>query len=518
MYNAVREYLNLSEAEMSFLKTIEQQMGIVADLSRADILLYSRKSEREAIVLAHAQPHSLAHAYNKNRQGRVIGHQARLEVWQAILTGKDQQDERSTIAEGAPVARQALPIHYPPPYPTHKTSNGRIVSRVIGVIVIVTNLIEYERLRLRSRVFRRALKKFQTMLVYGQIHGAADLSPFGEQDGILFVDNAGIIQYASGIAANLYRRLGYRETLVGRHLSALDTDDEEIRRLALSKNRCVEREMEESDRVSIRKALPIISYSPIRWEWLRRFRIPVNEQRHGVIITLRDDTESRRQDQELQIKNAMIKEVHHRVKNNLQTIAGLLRMQSRRAKSEEVRNVLDETLNRILSIAVIHEFLSYESSNIINIKDVGHRIAAQLQEGIIDPDQKIQFEIVGKPVHLPARQATATSLILNELLQNAIEHGVEGKKAGIIRLDFEDNEDQVIIKVSDTGDGIPSDFKLEQTGSLGLQIVKILVEGDLKGKIDLNNDKQNGYGLTVKITFPKIYFGGEAGWKEHVSL
>ncbi len=516
MYDVVRDYLNLTEAEIGFMHTLEQQMGIVADLSRADILLYGRKSEKEATILAHAQPHSLAHAYSKNRRGWVIGRNSRQEVWHALLIGQNQTDARSTIAEGAPVARQAFPIYYPPPFPVGSHPNGD-QPRVIAALVIVTNLIEYERNRLRNAVFRGALQHLQRMLLYGQVNGAENLTPFGEQDGIVFVDNGGIIRYASGIAANLYRRLGYKDTQVGRHLSALDTYDEDVWRTALAERRCIERENQEAERVAIRKALPLIEYPWAIWQKLP-FKTPFRERRYGMFITLHDATQSRRQSQELQIKNALIKEVHHRVKNNLQTIAGLLRMQTRRVKTEEARLVLEDTLNRILSIAVIHEFLSYESSSVINIKEIAHRIVSQLQQGVVNPDIEIRFEVVGKAVHLPARQATASSLILNELLQNALEHGIEDDKKGVIRVDLEDSEDDVIIKVTDSGRGLPGDFQMEKTGSLGLQIVKILVEGDLKGKITLNNAQNNGYGLCVTITFPKTNFGGEAGWNEHVSL
>jgi two-component sensor histidine kinase len=210
--------------------------------------------------------------------------------------------------------------------------------------------------------------------------------------------------------------------------------------------------------------------------------------------------------------------VHHRVKNNLQTIAGLLRMQARRVKSEEARQVLDETLSRILSVAVIHEFLSSDSSNIINIKEVSNRIIGQLQYGMLSSEAKIQIEVVGEPIYLPARQATSCALIINELVQNAIEHGFERRQEGIIQVNLADNGDEVIINVADNGDGLPSDFHLEDTASLGLQIVKILVEGDLKGHIQLENGINDGHGLSIKIIFPKTMFRGEAGWKEPVSL
>lgn len=517
MHSAIHDCLNLTKESLAFLYTIEEQMAIVADLSRADILLYGRLAARKAVVLSHARPHSLAHVYLKGREGTVIDVNRRPDVIEALEYGARQREKRSFIAEGAPVVRQTFPLYFPHPYaPADSRKDGK--ASVVGALVIVTNLIEHERHRLRSKVYRRALKKLQTMLLYGQVHGAETLSPFGEQDGLIFTDSEGVIRYASGIAANLYRRLGYRETLVGRPLSALETDDEEIRREALAQNRCVERETDESGRIWIHKALPLVAYPPPFLLWLNRFGLSAGrERRYGVILALHDATEARRQVQEIRVKNAMIQEVHHRVKNNLQTIAGLLRMQARRVQSEEARAVLDETLNRILSVAVIHEFLSSENSNIINIKDVCQRIITQFRQGVLNPEKEIRLELTGEAIYLPARQATACSLIINELLQNAIEHGFEHKQSGEVRVNLEDNGDEVIIKVQDNGDGLPDDFELGQADSLGLQILKILVEGDLRGQIQLDNVPGDQGGTSVTITFPKSIFRGEKGWKEHVS-
>lgn len=522
MHHAVSECLHLTDAAVEFLQQVEQQMGIVADLSRADILLYGQKSHQEVVILAHAQPHSLAHVYNRSREGRIVSFDHRPEVPQVLLSGKSQKELRSFISEGAPVVRQALPVHFPPPCPWlpgfPKPEWPPEKTRVIAVLVMVTNLIEHERHRLRSKVFKRALKRLQAMLQCGHILGAESITPFGEQDGIIFTDNNGIIRYASGVAANLYRRVGYKETLVGRHLSNLETGDDQLRREVLAQKRCLEWEAEESGRVWIRKALPLVTY-PSGRPWYRKiFGRPRHSKLSGVLILLHDATEARRQDEEIRVKNAMIQEVHHRVKNNLQTIAGLLRMQLRRVQSEEARQALDEALGRILSVAVIHEFLSSNSSNIINIKEVSQRIVTQFQQGMLSPERVIRLELSGDSIYLPARQATACSLIINELLQNAVEHGFEGKPEGHVWINLEDSGDEVIIKVSDDGRGVPEGFTMEQAESLGLQIVKILVEDDLKGQIQLEKGIDHGEGLTVKITFSKNIFRGEEGWKEHVSL
>lgn len=520
MIDPIAKYMDLPETETEFLQTIAQQMGIIADLSRADILLYGRKSVGELVVLAHAQPHSLAHVYNTNRTGAILSVKQRPEVVQALVNGQSSPNQRSFIAEGAPVVRHTFPVYFPP-LPTQDSwlINGfSNESQIIGALIIVVNLIEYERHRLRSRIYHRALKDLQNMLIAGQVTGAEDLEPFGEQDGILYVDDAGIIRYASGIAANLFRRVGYKETLVGRHLADIETDEEELRLTTLTQKRCLQWESKEGDRYWVRKALPVFSSAPtLNWPFFRIFTKPSPDKMDGILLLIHDDTDIRRQDEEMRIKNAMIQEVHHRVKNNLQTIAGLIRMQARRVKSEEARVILDETLSRILSVAVIHEFLSSDDANIINIKEVGNRIVGQLQYGMLSPEMQIKIELIGEPIYLPARQATSCALIINELVQNSIEHGFTDKKSGLIRVNLEDGGDEVIITVADNGDGLPGDFQIDQTESLGLQIVKILVEGDLKGNIQLGKGLDGEEGLSIHITFSKNILGGETGWKEHVS-
>jgi two-component sensor histidine kinase len=518
MHHIVNECLNITEDGLAFLKNIEQQMRLVADLSRADILMYGLKSRAEVAIVSHAQPHSLAHVYSRSREGRIVSFSHRPEVPQVFTSGKAQKEHRSYIAEGAPVVRQAFPIFYPPRCAWPQQNGAAQPSKVIAVLVIVTNLIEHERHRLRSKVYRRALKKLQAMLLVGKIIGVDALTPFGEQDGIIYTNNEGIIEYASGVAANLYRRVGYREALIGRHLANLDTGDDALRREALAQQRCLQIEAEEADRYWIRKAIPLAAYPPLQRSWLASLFGRDEPQKSGVLILLHDETESRQQDKEIRVKNAMIQEVHHRVKNNLQIIAGLLRMQSRRVKSDEARLALDEALKRILSVAVIHEFLSSNSSNIINIKDISHRIINQFQQGILDPDRHIRLELSGDSIHLPARQATACALIINELLQNAIEHGFEHKREGFVRVNLEDTGDEVIITIADNGDGLSDDFKWEQADSLGLHIVKILVEDDLKGHIQLSKGVDGEEGLSIHIIFSKNIFRGEQGWNEHVSL
>ncbi|MFQ5812145.1 MAG: sensor histidine kinase [Anaerolineae bacterium] len=496
---------DLTEEDIAFLQKIENSMPIVADISRADLLIYCRVSPNRAAVVAQARPHSIAPIHPEPVVGRtmtadeepLVCPALRLRSGRALGGGRSVHGNRTLIPDGAPVLQEVRPI---------RNEDGK----VLGVLSIETNLIEHERHRRRSKVFQQALRQLQEMLLRGEIEGAGQLSPFGEHDGIMVVDSEGWIRYASGIATGLYRKLGYLDSLLGKRTSELKTEDAVLLGRAWREKRCLEEETQEGHRVWIKKAIPLTS----RWEvvGLRRFLgLPLPKPRLvGALLTVHDETEVRRKERELKVKSAMIQEIHHRVKNNLQVIAALLRMQSRRSESEEVRRALDDSVARILSVAVVHEFFSQQEAGVINIKDVGQRIVKHTRQGILQPDKRIRLTLSGPGIYLPAQQATTCALIINELLQNAVEHGYERKPGGTISVNLRDDGDRVVITVVDDGQGLPEDFSLEQADSLGLQIVQTLVRDDLKGRFEL----REGEGVSAIVTFPKQTLGGEEAWSE----
>jgi two-component sensor histidine kinase len=128
----------------------------------------------------------------------------------------------------------------------------------------------------------------------------------------------------------------------------------------------------------------------------------------------------------------------------------------------------------------------------------------------VQPDKRIRLIVGGPSIYLPAQQATTCALVINELLQNAVEHGYERKPGGTISVNFRDDGDRVVIAVADDGQGLPEDFSLEQADSLGLQIVQTLVRDDLKGQFEL----KEGDGVSAIVTFPKQILGGEEAWNE----
>ena len=202
----------------------------------------------------------------------------------------------------------------------------------------------------------------------------------------------------------------------------------------------------------------------------------------------------------LMVKSAIIQEMHHRVKNNLQQIASLLRLQMHYAGQRSVEQVLSESLNRILAIASVHELLAREDLDIVSVKKIAAQIIQATAQSVMAPGKHIALEIEGPDILLPSGQATSVSLILNELVQNAVEHGFgEGMDDGEIRITLSEDAKFVTLTVSNDGKPLPEGFDVKRTNSLGLQIVESLVRGDLQGRFTLTNEGDRTVATVVVV-------------------
>jgi two-component sensor histidine kinase len=501
--NRLTGFEGIVDRDRRKLARIVRDMAIVADISRSDLILYARHDDETAVVVGQARPHSIMPVYADDLLGYRIDPESGSAVFRALRWGRRFRGSQRLIDGGAPVIQEVWPI---------RSTDGKVIAG----LSIEANLIAYVRQKSRSKVFQRSVLVLQRMLLSDSLRNVQCLSPFGQRDGILVVDHRRIVRYASGIAADHYRKLGYLDTLVDRPLSTLDASAYDMFRVAMQDLTCQEAEFRERphfpgvpERIWIRKAIPLIA-RPWRefwwqpWKWLRKRPV-------GVLFTIHDATEERRKERERKIQSAMIQEVHHRVKNNLQTVAAVLRMQIRRSQDERVKQVLGDSVGRILSMAVVHEYLSREEGQAINVREVTQRVIQQTKRGVLSPDKQIRIELTeGHNLYLPARQATACALVINELLQNSLEHGYQSQSEGTITVELLDQGDHVRIVVADDGQGLPTDFDLDQTASLGLQIVQTLVQDDLRGTFEIESDG----GTQVVVEFSKRILEGEEHWNE----
>jgi two-component sensor histidine kinase len=306
-------------------------------------------------------------------------------------------------------------------------------------------------------------------------------------DGLVRLDAQGRVLFASPNARSAYHRLGLATDLVGvdfartsaklaRRLGPVD----EALAVVASGRAAGGAEIENSTAVVTLRGVPLHRAG-----------------RHvGSLVLVRDATEIRRRDRALLSKDATIREIHHRVKNNLQTVAALLRLQARRIDSPEAREALDEAVRRVGAIALVHETLAHTPGEKVDVDEVADRLVALVREMSLASRSVVVTRTASFGI-LPAEVVTPLAMALGELLQNAVEHGGGAE----VRLAPRREDTDLVVDVLDEGPGIPADRDPFGTGRLGLQIVRTLVTEELGGQLDLGPGP-DGRGTLARVRIP----------------
>jgi len=311
-------------------------------------------------------------------------------------------------------------------------------------------------------------------------------------DGLIRLDADGVVQYASPNGVSAFRRLGDGESLEGRSLAEVTA--------GLLK-----------DRRMVDETLPLVVTGRMPWRSeiesrgvslsLRAIPLRDEQQRFGALVLCRDVSELRRREMELVTKDATIREIHHRVKNNLQTVAALLRLQARRIGVPEGRVALEEAVRRVGAIAVVHETLSQAFDESVDFDDVTDRLT-RLVTDVGSQGAPIRAHRTGSFGSISSDAATPLAMVYTELIQNAVEHAFSAERSGTIEIRCAREGDGLRLAVEDDGVGLPDGFSLEETASLGLSIVLTLV-GELGGQIALG-PRGEGTGTRVEVWIPNV--------------
>jgi two-component system, sensor histidine kinase PdtaS len=329
-----------------------------------------------------------------------------------------------------------------------------------------------------ERAYLEVFERFAEMIQSGQF-------PFrGEEldtehvprigDGVLVVDAEAHITYASPNALSSLHRIGVPGNAAGRRLTDLGLDQIVVRS-ALTSGIPVSGEVERRDATLQVMALPLLSGSTST----------------GAMVLLRDVTELRRRDRLLMSKDATIREIHHRVKNNLQTISSLLRLQGRRLESVEAKEAIDVSVRRIRAISIVHETLANEAGEDVSITDITQQLVSTIVDGFLADGEQITFSVLGDVDVVASEVVTPLAVVLNELLQNVVDHAfpVGFRPAGGVAkviIDFDQNGPETLtMRVSDNGVGLPENFDIQRASGLGTSIITALTESDLQGTIDM---------------------------------
>ena len=466
-------FTTLSSRQVDHLHRLLGEWQLLSDLAFADCLLFAPVVDRSGfVVLGQVRPYPAQTLYVEDLVGSIMDRRERSKVAQAF-------GERRIVREGDPEWRDGVPIREESIPVMHE-------GDVIAVISAEQNLATARTPSHLELSYLRAAGSLQQMIAEGTFpfvsHEQADheLSP-RVGDGFIELDENLVVSYASPNAVSAYRRLGMTGNLLDRALAQSGIDHQRVME-ALAESQPVEDEVEADGAWVLRRFIPILHAGV----------------RAGAVGLVRDISESRRRDRMLVIKDATIREIHHRVKNNLQTVASLLRLQARRLGTSDARAALEESVRRIATIALVHETLSHESSERVEFDTVAKRIVEMIGSSLVDPSLPITFTLQGSAGDLHSDIATPLSLVVTELIQNAVEHAFDAR-GGTVTVEFERTADRLTLIVADDGRGLPDDFMIASHANLGLEIVGTLAT-ELSAELRFTSDA--GTIVTLSVPLP----------------
>jgi two-component sensor histidine kinase len=481
----LRERSPLDANQKRRIRELTADWQLLADLSFADLILWVplRKDFKSwptgYVAVAHIRPTTAATVFPQDVIGDEIAWGARPRIDQAL--------------SGAEIVRDAQPEKFGELLIKEETIPVIFEEQVIAVISRHRNA---ELMRQPSRLelnYREVAHNVYRMVAEGTFpyteHSELFDSAVRVGDGLIRLDVSGAVIYASPNAISAFNRMGLAGELDGNVLGEIARKVSQIKREAHEEAMEVSLSGKSLRRVEIENTRGTID--------LLVLPLLAGGDRIGAIVLLQNVTELRRRERELVTKDATIREIHHRVKNNLQTVSALLRLQSRRIEDPAASAALNEAVRRIASIALVHETLSSSTEASVAFDDVLDRLIKHALE--LSPRMgELNIARTGELGSLDPRVATPLSLVVTELIHNALEHGLAESGANLT-VEVSRLEDAAQIVIFDDGVGLPDGFTILESANLGLQIVRTLTENELKGTIKLIRTNR---GTEAQLNFP----------------
>lgn len=487
----------LSETDIEWLHRVHGDGQLLADLASADIVIWGQTADDGFQAVGHVRPSGAATLFYRDIVGEKVRPQWQSQVREAFQSGAIVDSSSPEWFEETPTRVKAVPI-------VRRDDSG---TAVIGVITRHTNLGDVRAPSRQQLTFDECADALFGMIASGDFPDVS--APMGPRrgapraaDGLIRLDVEGVVTFASPNGLSAFNRIGFVDELEGEMLS-------DVARTIMPSER---------DASADEASLPVLLTGRSPWRSDIQARgvtvslrvIPLRDhgERIGAIVLCRDVSELRSQEQEILTKDATIREIHHRVKNNLQTVASLLRIQARRTASEEARESLLQAMQRVAAIAVVHDTLSEGLAQKVDFDEVFTRVLRLVAEVAAAQNTIAHTRTSGEFGTLPSEYATPLALALTEVVTNAVEHGLAGRE-GQVEIVADRGEEKLTVRVRDTGAGLPEG----QVGrGLGTQIVRTLIQGELSGSIEWRTvsgtDSAFDGGTEVVIEIPLRWMRG----------
>ncbi|MFW6203792.1 MAG: histidine kinase N-terminal domain-containing protein [Actinomycetota bacterium] len=470
--DVVRSYTDLSEAELEWLHALVADWQLLADLSFADLVLWVADRDEDVFrVAAQMRPTTGPTAYVEDLVGTKLKRGRRPLVDAAYDEGHIRRDGDPEWWDDVPVRVETIPV--------------RRGDRILGVISRNTNLVAARTPSRLELAYLECASQLSRLIAEGRFpQPGTDMGRRGAPrvgDGLIRLDASGVATFASPNAMSGFRRLGLTADLVGQHLGSV------VAEVAPSVG-----PVDEALDVVVGGRAHRRTEIEANGTYLALRAIPLEPggEHVGAIVLCRDVTEVRRRERELVTKDATIREIHHRVKNNLQTVAALLRLQARRLGAEGGRAALEEAVRRVGTIAIVHETLEQAVDDTMDFDVAADRLLNMVAE-LSTAEPQVSVGRTGTFGVLDARIATPLAMALTELLQNAVEHGLGGR-SGRVELSADRLAGRLRVVIEDDGRGLPDGFDLDTSSRLGLQIVRTLVISELNGTLEITPRREGG--------------------------
>lgn len=471
----------LPEAAVEHLYRLVGDWQIISDLSQADLLLWLENRYDGFSCAAHCRPATGPTVHLDDVIGFSLPSTRQPLMEEALISGKIVENPVHRWTGMNTVSEILVPVPFQ--------------GKPVGVVAIETNLAFQVGEIGGEGWFKPVARQLREMMAIGEFpyETTPTVSNHGNPrvaDGALLLDSEGRVEHASPNAISAFKRLGFSRPLHGEILAEVvtplvatgSTVDETLAVVLMGRASWV-------TEVEVRGVSMTIRALPLKRDG----------KRTGALLLTRDVTEKRVREKQLLSKDATIREVHHRVKNNLQTVSAVLRLQARRSDNDTVKEALAEAERRISIIATVHESLSQTVDESVAFDETFGKLLALVATAASE-DHFVETKFAGSFGTLGADAAAALGVVLSELVTNAIEHGLKGR-SGTVTVNAKRSEDELVVTVTD--DGIGTDQE-SIGGGLGTQIVKTLVSTELGGSVQWERRVAPDVGTVVHLVATRL--------------